>query len=409
MNPYTILLISVLLQLPVLLKPNLLSRLTIHPNVFIGCIFVIKLASVLLLKVVYQFYGYDLLGFAEHGNFILKGLIPAKDYSTPYSIMYEYLLFFCCKLYNDPLSIAIFFLACEAVVYLQIIRLIPAKSVHMVNTILFTIATNPLFLFFTIYDKQDEILLIVLAVSLLFWDRNSKYNFFYAFIAILFTKILALLILIPIFKFKYRQSVYLGLSIVAYFSLMYYSGFTKIFKFEFSRLSGLPDQIYEAITPGNFWFILNYSFGFSVKVFLPLATTITTLLLLNIYLFFMTQSTSKKFYLEALLCNFLLVMITYKMTFAYYHWIICIALFLYSLLYLNYSLLSRWIILVYSLSIAASGIITYSVLSAGPSISHKLSFLFTVYQLSIVCMTTLLFIFFVYRVDKNEDTVSLLA
>ncbi len=404
MIPLITLLISVTVQAFFLLSKQNQLRITLSPQALISGIFLIKLALVTLLATEFNVIGFDLYGFYDHGKFILSGLVPARDYYTPYSIGYEYLLGICTYLYDSPISIALLFLVLEGLFYLGTVNAFSHQTTAFTNSFIVTLSTNPFFLFFTIIDKQDEILLLACIPVMLLRSIHKNRLVLYSFLVIFFTKILALVLIIPLFKHRLTKLLSLVVLLACFYISLYNVGFSKIFSMCFSRTDGTKDALLDAGTSGNLWYILFYIFERAVPQVVPRTCLVLSLILFNVYmLLFHNPKTITKFYLLYAICNLLIIVCIYKMTFAYYHWVIFTLITLHNVFFMGNNIIIRWLLLLYSTFTMAEGIITFYTLFNQVRPTQLLGVMFIGYQVITVSINVFLLLFFIDKIRSNRE------
>lgn len=278
-------------------------------------IFIIK---VTLLIVVTGFIGwpYDIQGYFDHSKLIWQGNVPLKDFNSPYSIGFEYLLAFISFNYNSPLFMGISILTFEIFAYY-----IVQNNKLLSKGQIFSLAFNPLFLHFSIFDIQDEFIILFFVAWLLQILLRKSSNFYVIIVSILllfFTKILSILFIVPLF-FKNHKQGYLSVIIVlSIYLVLYFTGF-RIFSFEFDQNNGKSDLIWDIYSAGNFFWLLK-TLGFTFKPAISMFITAIAISIVNLILGFNRfrgKFSVFEYYLLGLLLNMLTLLIFYKMTFPY--------------------------------------------------------------------------------------------
>lgn len=379
------------------IKPNLFEYSKVFP------LWGILVLKIILLTFITGLVGwpYDAQGYFDHAKLIWQGGMPFKNFNSPYSIGFEYLMAFVSFDYHSPLFIGISILLFEFVAYYLLLANKLLRKGLITN-----LAWNPLFFHFSIFDIQDEfiILFFVSWIILIFFKDISKFHLVYVSILFLFcTKILSLIFIAPIF-YKHHKYGYMALvAIFTIFLTLYFLGF-RIFAFEFDQHNGSHDLIWNMNSSGNFVWILK-SLGYSTKSSYSMILTSVALGLINLFLAFnpcRRKFTSLEYFVKGCLLNILTLLLFYQMTFPYNY---LVFLFVYTIAkennILNISFFSGRILIIYLWIISLNHQAEYLL-----NIYHlKNSILFFIYfliQMSVVLFNAILF----YKIFRSIYTLN---
>lgn len=227
---------------------------------------VIRLAG---LGVIHEIIGLkipsDISGYYKHSKYILEGLIPNKDFSTPYSIGFTYLLSGPIKVYNHPLSIVVTFQVAEVLglfLFLKSIRKFSGRK--KVVDIFVLYALNPVIVVNLWLGGQDESLLIlVLGVAcaltwIRFWPTVAT-----ALVSLFaITKVFSAWILFPAFLTRDNKTrlATIGIAFALLVGLWTVGIDPLQLEFQRSASGGRAHDLSTMITNGNIWYVLKYYF-----------------------------------------------------------------------------------------------------------------------------------------------------
>ena len=303
-------------------KPNYFKNL----NYPIWMIFALK---VFLLFTVTSLVGwpYDVQGYFDHSRLIWRGLVPLKDFNSPYSIGFEYLMAIISLNYKTPLFMGIFILIFEFISFKIIF-----KNKLLSKGEIFNLSFNPLFLHFSVFDIQDEFIILFFVawlVNLLIHNNKLYHLTLISILLIFFTKILSILFIAPLFYKNHKRGFITLFFIIVIYCVLDYFEF-RIFSFEFEKEIGKSDLIWDIYSSGNIQWILK-TLGIVYKPILSIFITISSFLIVNIYLAYNRSKENFnlfEYFVLSMLLNILTLLIFYKMTFPYNY---IILIFVYSI------------------------------------------------------------------------------
>ena len=222
-----------------------------------------------LLVVAYMFFGigyspFDIHGWYEHAGRMLHGEMAGRDFMSPYGALFNLLLLFSVKVWNNPFSMVVMFSLIElAGVFVLRSALLTHHDVKNSSAVLWLYMTCP-FVFREIgYNMQDEGILMAL-MAVMYWLYVKGKDWLLPLVAvagILATKILAIAYIAPIFvAIHLKHSVRFVVLLLCAFGLLALGGINP-FCVSFERVSGSADAIARQITPGNPWYLLKNVLG----------------------------------------------------------------------------------------------------------------------------------------------------
>lgn len=206
----------------------------------------------------------DVLGYEDQIKWTLDGLVPNRDFVTPYGFYFFYLLSIPYQYFDHPASIILMLHLLEffgvILFYFSIKKLM---SIDKAKLFVFLYFFNPLVIFWFAFDGQDESLLILGFGGLFFASTVIPSKFLKAFFSgfsIFVAKITALAAVVPLFlKINTKEKV-IFLLIMSLFLLTPLFLNSQIFGFQFER-EGSFDDLSKTVYPGNIWFLVNQLFS----------------------------------------------------------------------------------------------------------------------------------------------------
>lgn len=300
-----------------------------HPKLsFAPHIFWLALASLKLLISITVFgllnktIPADIEGYFSHGQLILEGNIPGKNFNTPYLIGFNYLIALILFINNSKIALILAFNLAEMLGVLLIIKSFNNPDRHKINLFQLFYFLNPLSFILLGLSGQDESLFI-LVFGILLWitiRQLEKFTVLLAILILIFTKILSIWLLFStVVKKGYPRIIKFSVIVAITFLLMLIAGINP-FKFEFSRTETTGDQILGMVTPGNIWFLLNYLLDGINKSQLPILFSLACLIALAIFLYLKKEVMLPKYYFIITSILFFIVFgLTYKMSFPQYY------------------------------------------------------------------------------------------
>ena len=218
----------------------------------------------------------DLDGWWMHAKWMADGgCFPGKDFSSPYHLGFNLLLFASVKLWHSPYSIVLVFTLAEliAVVVMfealkNIIPIVKLKSA----IILFLMSPIG---FASALATQDESLLLLGVAALLLVAITESWKwvgFLVAFVGVLISKIFAPFFLLPVALLRSWTGAFVVVcAVVVYWILACLVGINP-FEIKFARDIGINnignfDDIMAFSTFGNIWKPLSINPCFAVKTF----------------------------------------------------------------------------------------------------------------------------------------------
>ena len=206
----------------------------------------------------------DVLSYEVQIKWILDGLVPNRDFVTPYGFYFFYLLSIPYQYFDHPASIMLMLHLLEffgvILFYFSIKKLM---SIDKAKLFLLLYFFNPLVIFWFAFDGQDESLLILGFGGLFFASTVIPSKFLKAFFSgfsIFVVKITALAAVVPLFiKISTKEKV-IFLLIMTLFLVTPLFLNSQIFGFQFEREGGL-DDLPRTVYPGNIWFLINQLFS----------------------------------------------------------------------------------------------------------------------------------------------------
>lgn len=386
----------ILIGLIFIWRPTFLSSVNLP-------IWALLLIKALLLFTVTSILGwpYDIQGYFDHSKLIWQGDVPMKDFNSPYSIGFEYLMSFISFNYHSPLFMGLFLLLFEALAYMIILRNNLLTKSEIVG-----LAFNPLFIHFSIFDIQDEfIILFFFAWYAYLLTHNCKliYWTLVSILFIFFTKVLSILFIAPLFYKNHKRGFLTLFTIVGIYFILYLCGF-RIFSFEFEKKDGGSDLIWDIYSAGNILWILK-GLGIIFKPIYGMLLTVSVLVLVNLYLAFnrfRDNFNYLEYYIIGLLLNTLTMLIFYKMTFPYNYLIL---LFVYivaqKLSIFQDRIISKRLFAIYTLIISINHQSEYLILKYG-MVQTPLYLIFYLIQIMIVIFNLYLFMQVFRRISSSK-------
>ncbi len=234
----------------------------------------------------------DVIGYESHIQWVLNGLIPNKDFESPYGFYFYYILAIPYKFFNHPISIIftlhIFEFIGVLLFYLGIKKLISFDKGKLFLLLYFF---NPLIIGWFAFDGQDEALLILGFGGLFFATVNTSkiLKAFFSGFTLFVGKISGLAAVFPLFlKISIKEKLIIFLTLNLFLILPIFLE-SKVIGFQFEREEGF-DNLSLTLFPGNIWFIVNQFFQSEVKNFLVVSNDQIILLskILMVFISFLT-------------------------------------------------------------------------------------------------------------------------
>lgn len=208
--------------------------------------------------------GNDVRGWIEHGVRIANGEMPGLDFSTPYGLLFNVIVGASAYVWAHPFMLALVFSLFEmagVILFYDMMkgeRLLPFRS-----SVMWLYLTSPLVMLNFGWDVQDEgILLFFVALCCLLWMRQKERLLPVAMVvAVVATKILAIIYLIPLLLMsRFRVALRFAACLMIFWSIEWFCGMHP-FDLRFERLAGSFDEISEMMTSGNVWYLLTHVTG----------------------------------------------------------------------------------------------------------------------------------------------------
>lgn len=220
-----------------------------------------RLILLYMVMVVGNNISFDMTGWWDHAQRMRVGQIPFRDFSSPYGILFNFILYATTSVWNHPFSIAVFFLAFE-LAGLCLFRRMRIRSLS--NAVTWLYVTSPMPIQFFLIDQQDEAIAVffVALIAYLFERRRTASISFVAIVGCLFTKILSFLYFAPFFLFlSVRRALYFVGGLVGVFCVQFLCGMNPL-SFRFERMTGAPDQLMALVSnTGNVWYVVKICLG----------------------------------------------------------------------------------------------------------------------------------------------------
>mgnify|MGYP004051342353 CR=1 FL=1 len=355
----------------------------------------------------------DVRSYELHIQWVIEGLVPNKDFGTPYGFYFYYFLSIPYKLFSHPAMIIFTLHLCEIfgviLFYSAIKKLINIKNARIFVLLYFF---NPLIITWFAFDGQDEALLI-LSFGALFWGCANASRFmkvFFSGFSIFVAKLTSLAAIVPLFlKINLREKILIILTILL-FLLVPLTLNSEIFSLSFDRYGG-SDNLTNTIFPGNIWFLINqftsndpgYILNNKIIIFLSRLFLISLSLVSFIIILKLSSKTNEANYLA-----YGVVLFTLSFQISSYYtspgFLATIVPFLIYLLLLNFEIIriNTNIILLYFLILPFDIHIYLRMIEHIDNTIGYISVLFYVYELIIVLANIFVFCFVVrYLLNKN--------
>ena len=210
----------------------------------------------------------DIQGYESHIRMILEGLVPNRNFSSPYGFYFYYILSLPYKLFSNPIIIIATIHLFELLGVLFFCKAITrCLSVDKANLFAILYVTNPLVISWFSFDGQDEAMLIFAYGGIFFASVISSpvlkafYSGFSIF-AVKITGIAAVISLLIVARLKDRTII---LFVLCLFLLLPLILGSQVLGFQFER-EGSSDELLKTILPGNIWYFFNKTLS-SDKIF----------------------------------------------------------------------------------------------------------------------------------------------
>lgn len=202
----------------------------------------------------------DVRGYDMHTRWIIDGLVPNRDFNTPYGFYLNYFNSFIYSFWKNPIALVGTYQICELFgSYGIAILLSKYVNIRFARHYLILYCFNPLVISWFAFDGQEESLLIPFISLLLFchFKNFSRIAGIVSSIMIFFVKASSLLVSAPfiILDRLRKDGVSFFLLASAFLSVLPISLGSRIFSSTFSRLNNEGDQLNTLIMPGNLWFV----------------------------------------------------------------------------------------------------------------------------------------------------------
>jgi hypothetical protein len=213
--------------------------------------------------------GGDVRGYDLHTRWTMDGLVPNRDFNTPYGFYLNYFNSIIYSIWKNPIALVGAYQICELLGSYWIAKLL-SKYVHIgfAKHYLILYCFNPLVISSFAFDGQEESLLIPFIALLLFchFKNFSRISGIASSIMIFLVKASSLLVSAPfiVLTRSRKDAVALFLLGSALLSVLPLSLGSKTFSSTFSRLNNEGDQLNTLIMPGNFWFVVR-KFGIDLS------------------------------------------------------------------------------------------------------------------------------------------------
>ena len=231
----------------------------------------------------------DLPGFMEQAQRALNGEIPNRDFSTPYSIPFVYLLALPLLIWEHPFSYIVMFAIaeCFGILLIQKALLKLTNDAALVNKSMILYMCSPIVLQLLWLSGQDEALQVTLVGLLLYIYASQKENTttVLSFVGTAVTKIFSLWLIAP-FLMTYKPSRWLlFLGLVACFCGVLVFFDIKLFSTVFERPAGQEsDHLETMVIVGNVWWLVQGVLGF-VPAYLPEALVLVSFIAILVFCF----------------------------------------------------------------------------------------------------------------------------
>lgn len=213
----------------------------------------------------------DVMGYELHVKWVSEGLVPNKDFESPYGFYFYYFLLYPYNFFPHPISIIFILQLSEfmgiLLFYFGIKKLFSLQKCKLFLLIYFL---NPLVLNWFAFDGQDESLLILGFGGLFFTSVYSSIllKALFSGFSLFFAKITGLAAVLPIFLKTNTKEKFILISISLLFLIMPILLESQIFGFQFEREDSF-DNLKMTIYPGNAWFIINQFFSKDLNYAIP--------------------------------------------------------------------------------------------------------------------------------------------
>ena len=206
----------------------------------------------------------DVVSYEVQIKWILDGLVPNRDFVSPYGFYFFYLLSIPYQFFDHPASIMLILHLFEffgvMLFYFSIKKLMSINKAKLFALLYFF---NPLVILWFAFDGQDESLLIFGFGGLFFASTVIPSKFLKAFFSgfsIFVAKITALAAVVPLFlKINTKEKI-IFLLIISTFLLPPLFLNSQIFGFQFELEASFND-LTKTVYPGNIWFLVNQLFS----------------------------------------------------------------------------------------------------------------------------------------------------
>jgi len=204
--------------------------------------------------------GGDVRGYDMHTRWTMDGLIPNRDFNTPYGFYLNYFNSIIYTFWKNPIALVGAYQFCELLGSYWIAKLLSKYlNIEFARHYLILYCFNPLVISWFAFDGQEESLLIPFIGLLLFchFKNFSRMSGIASSIMIFLVKVSSLLVSAPfiILSRSRKDVVALFLLGSAFLSVLPISLGSRIFSSTFSRLNNEGDQLNTLIMPGNIWFV----------------------------------------------------------------------------------------------------------------------------------------------------------
>jgi len=233
----------------------------------------------------------DMQGYDFHTNLVKDGLVPNRDFQTPYGFYLNYLNSAVYSIWNNPIMLLITYQIIElAGVYFLSSVLSENFGALLSKKFVILYCFNPLVVSWFAFDGQEE-LITIFFTALLIWAFLKKQDLIIGSISaimVFLIKITTLNLSIPFLLTNVKRNIPLFLlsSMVLIFPAVYLG--SSVLGFEFTRETGV-DNLETIIFPGNIWFLISNIFKYEVN------TLLAKVFLVMFYLFTIYKFFSKNF------------------------------------------------------------------------------------------------------------------
>ena len=261
----------------------------------------------------------DVSGYDIHTRWTIDGLIPNRDYSTPYGFYLNYLNAALYSVWASPVSLVIAYQLLEVLGTIMIARTLSGLyNEYLARHYVILYCFNPFVITWFAFDGQEESLLIPFIGILLlsYISHRPRISGFVSSVMIFMVKPSSILISAP-FMILSTSRKHAGVSFVflsAILVVLPISLGSTVFSSSFSRPDAPGDLLSNIIMPGNIWFVVK-KFGLDLSASIIPKLTFSLLFLLLISVIYLARKRDFSVYRISIAC--ILMTLAYQITSPY--------------------------------------------------------------------------------------------